>query len=359
MMKDAGDSGFVALNAAGGSLLFDPSIGNLRDVFLRDGGRDLRPLNTAHWVGNFPLPDGLAPVEQFLSGDFFCAPFGAGGSGGPPHGWTANSNWQVEATGTDLTAHLQRDVQGARVDKRITLSDAAPLLLQDHLITGGTGPLTFAHHPMVKLAGTGRFATSTKRVAITPDTPLEPSHALRYPAASQDLTQVAGSSAPIDITRLPIATRSEDFITLVEAETTLGWSAVTRDAEDDIVFFLKSPAQLPVTMLWNSNGGRAYAPWNGLHSGVIGIEDGCAAGLLPPAEAARPNAISRTGVHTHIELSPGTAHRIAHVTGAIARPEGWTTVAAIALDGDRLILTGDTGTTRTLPFPRGFLEQET
>lgn len=357
-MKDAGDIGFVALNAEGGRLMFDPSVGNLRDIVLRDGDRDLRPLNTAHWVANAPALAELAPVEQALSGDFFCTPFGSSGGDVPPHGWTANSSWQAKATGANLTARLERDVQGAQVDKRITLSEGAPLLLQEHIIVGGTGALTLAHHPMVKLASKGRFATSLKRAAITPDAPLEPRHALRYPAESRNLTQVEGSNVTVDLTCLPIADETEDFITLVEAETPLGWSAVTRDAENDIVFFLKSPAQLPVTMLWHSNGGRSYAPWNGLHSGVIGIEDGCAAGLLTPAEAAWPNAISRTGVRTHIDLSPGTAHRIAHVTGAIARPEGWTTVAAIALDGDRLILTGDTGTTRTLPFPRGFLEQE-
>lgn len=42
----------------------------------------------------------LAPVECALSGDFFCAPFGRSDlEPTPPHGWSANSDWQVAESG--------------------------------------------------------------------------------------------------------------------------------------------------------------------------------------------------------------------------------------------------------------------
>ena len=226
-------------------------------------------------------------------------------------------------------------------------------------MTAGSGPLTVSHHPMVRLAGTGRLATSPKRLALTPETPLEPDCVLRYPASHATLSDFPGRNGAVDITHLPIGTLAEDFVTLVEGDTTIGWTAILRDEEDDIVFFLKNPSALPVTSLWHSNGGRRFPPWNGKHSGVVGVEDGCTAGLLPSQQAGTANAISSTGVKTCLQLSPGRRHRIAHVTGAIARPKGWRTVSDIQLRDDRLILTGETGSTRTLAFPGKFLELET
>ena len=52
---------------------------------------------------------------------------------------------------------------------------------------------------------------------------------------------------------------------LVEAWLAAYWSAVARPGGGDMALMLKNPAKLPVTMLWYSNGGRSYAPWNGRH----------------------------------------------------------------------------------------------
>ena len=62
---------------------------------------------------------------------------------------------------------------------------------------------------------------------------------------------------------------------LVEAPgSELGWAAAMRDDAADILLSLKNPADFPVTMLWLSNGGRDYPPWNGRNVGVLGIEEG-------------------------------------------------------------------------------------
>jgi hypothetical protein len=53
-------------------------------------------------------------------------------------------------------------------------------------------------------------------------------------------------------------------------------------------------------------------------------------------------------------LTLGPRHVIRHVIGAVARPEGWTTVTDIRIAGDRLILTGDGGAPVNLPFDAGF-----
>lgn len=349
---------WTKVDSACGALVFDSSVGNLPRLTLRDGDRQIAPLNTAWWVTDpgAVLPTGLSPVERALSGDFLCAPFGPSDvEPAPAHGWSANSPWTVTDTGAAfVAARLDRPIMGARIEKRLELSDTAPLLIQTHHVTGGSGGLTLAHHPMVHVARGGRFCCSPKRLALAPDTPLEPDrHRLASGATATDLTRFPGSDGdPVDLTRLPIGDAHEDFVTLVEAKgNAIGWTAVIREAEDDIVFFLKDPGVLPVTMLWHSNAGRDYAPWGGRHRNVIGVEDGCAAGAAGHRAALGPNPVAATGVPTSLRLEPDRTHRIVHVTGAIARPDGWSAVTDIRLLGNALVLKGDTGSTRRLPFP--------
>ena len=341
----------------------DPSIGNIRRLEFHIGGCTLAPLHTAPWADDSELlqDDSVLPVEARLAGDFFCAPFGeADLDGAPAHGWTANSPWRLmHSENGRLQFELNRPVMGARVTKTLALADDAPFLYQTHEIIGGDGLLPVAHHPMIHLAGQGTLSTSPKRAAITPDTPLEPGrHRL---ALGQKVTDVsrfpAYDGSVVDLRNLPIAEKHEDFVTYVEAQTSdLGWTAVVREVEDDIVIILKDPSVLPVTMFWHSNGGRDHAPWNGRHRGVLGIEDGCAAGAAGHRAALEPNPISAEGVTTAVTL--GETIRINHVIGAIPRPDGWTRVTSIdAVDG-QITLTDTGGATLALPFNTDFLRKE-
>jgi len=356
-------AGWHHVETGSGSLSLDPELGMLRNLTFYHQGRRLVPLNTAHWVSDGLLdPDSAAPLfEQRLAGDFFCAPFGANDvEGGPPHGWSCNSHWTMAgAVPGRLTLALDRPVMGARIEMRLHLAADAPLLYQEHLIRGGQGGLSVAHHPMVRISGGGRFFSSPKMLAITPDAPLEAGgNALACPARSSDLAAFPGADGQlVDLTRLPIAKGCEDFVSLIEAPaSSLGWSAVLREAEDDIVFFVKNPRMLPLTAMWHSNGGRDYAPWAGRHTGVLGVEDACAAGLAGHAAALRENPINALGVPTALPLAADRTHRVAHVTGAIARPEGWDCVTGIFVNGSSLTISGPGGSTVFMPFLPGFLK---
>lgn len=353
----------VIIETDSGRAEFDPLVGNLPLLHLNWHGRVLSPLHSAPWRDEPAAQSdpGIHPVERRLAGDFFCAPFaGAADPAVPPHGLGANTGWSLQDSAPGRAVlRLDRRISGATVQAVLELAPDAPLLIQTHVIEGGDGILPVAHHPMTRLRGAGRLGTSPKRAAITPAQPLEPggrSH-LAYPARSTDLTAFpAASGGSLDLTRLPISDRHEDFVTLIEAAPQgLGWTAILREAEDDIVFILKDAAVLPVTMLWFSNGGRDYAPWNGRHIGVLGIEDGCAPGIEGEAAAARPNAISAEGVATGLALAPGRRHVIRHAIGAVPRPTGWTGVTSITLQGGVLTLTGDDGVSLRLPFPADFL----
>jgi hypothetical protein len=338
----------LKLVAGPNGLAFDAALGNIPDLWFGP----LTPLWKAQWYGTIDGMAGVARVDQRLAGDFLCLPFGKSDLiDDPQHGWTSNTGWEVQETAPG-TARLRLSVpvMGASVEKRLRLLAEAPLLYQTHLIEGGDGAVTLAHHPMIQARG-ARIAVSPKRAFLTPTQAMVPGAALlQSNARASSLAAMPGIAGPLDLTRYPEA-RCSDFLTAVEAPgRTLGWTAVTR--AHDVVFVLKDPRVLPVTMLWLSNGGRDAAPWHGRHLGVLGVEDGIAAGADGHRAALGDNRVRAEGVATALTLGP--RHVIRHVIGAVARPEGWTTVTDIRIAGDRLILTGDGGAPVNLPFDAGF-----
>lgn len=338
----------------------DPAVGNLPMLAFRDGDVWREPLHRAPWVDDGSFPEAMPLVDRRLSGDFVCIPFGLNDvEGGPLHGWSANSAWSVTNQSVAvLKLALDRTILGARVEKTVRPAMDAPLLYQEHHLIDGDGAVTFAHHPMMRVTGGAQLFTSPKRLAITLDAPIvEGHHVLACGAAVDNWHAVpAQTGGTIDVANLPIADNHEDFVALVEAEgSTLGWTAVIREAFDDIVFVLKDPRILPLTMLWHSNGGRKDAPWDGRHRGVLGIEDGVAAGGSGHRAALDGNTVyARHGIQTALPLANGQTHRIAHVIGCLGRPAGWQRITDIRVDGDELILQDATGDSLRMPFDGGF-----
>ena len=156
------------LDARGVSAAFEPRTGQLPS--LRISGVEVR--HGAPWRNPDPcaaLPDGVSRAEMLLAGDFFCAPFGRDDVGGDPlHGWPACSGW-TDPGGDGALARfvLARDVRGARIGREIWLRDDHPAVYQRHAIEGGQGRLSYAHHPMVRIAAGGRLAFSPKRAVLT------------------------------------------------------------------------------------------------------------------------------------------------------------------------------------------------
>ena len=278
---------FHESHAAGIRVVVDLAVGHLRSLEIERDGRRLTPLYTAPWVDDPSIAhdESIVPNLRFLSGDFFCAPFGSASEEGvPPHGWPANSRWDHLETiahpqgGSVARYALRKRPNGARMVKELTLRDGHPFVYQRHVFEGGLGTITVASHAITRFATRGRLSFSPKSCGETPARPLEPDpargrYALAYPARFTGLGQAPlRGGGTTDLGAYPIASRHEDFVMLVEAPgSRLGWAAASRDDAADIVLSLKNPADFPVTMLWFSNGGRDYPPWNGRNVGVLGI----------------------------------------------------------------------------------------
>ena len=358
----------LGFSAKGVSVCVDLSVGALCDFIVEHDGRMLRPLHRAPWIDEAreSLPPDITPGLARLSGDFLCSPFGLNDvEPAPAHGWPANAPWDIVSSkaidgGWQARLRLTRTVQGGTVDKILTIRDRHPFLYQQHILAGGSGEVSVAHHPMAQMADGGSLTFSPKRFAATPSTPLESDptrgrYLFAYPAQTDDLTRLPDRyGGTMDIGAYRAEDRREDFVSLVEAEHDgPGWTALARNAERDLLLVLKNPDELPVTMLWFSNGGRDYAPWNGRHLGVLGIEDGRAY----PGHAASigDNALKRQGVPTSFVLSEGGEVAFRHVIGALPLGDGVAPPTRIDQTAATLAVVFADGKSIEVPFDGSYL----
>ena len=350
------------LSAKGISLGFTPRGGVVYPLVVSDEGAEVTPLHAAPWDEG-EVPANAPPHQRWLRGDFLAAPMGAGPDG--LHGLAANGEWTVLPSGAGvLRALLGGQILGATVIKELSVSDGHPFLYQRHLFIGGQGALPLANHAMVSVPTGAKLSFSRKRWFETLPSPLEADptrgrSALAYPKRSEDPTAFPGADGgEVNLHRYPWGVAHEDFVAAVEEPSSaLGWTAVVRPEEGDLYLSLKNASALPMTMLWHSNGGRDYAPWNGRHQGCLGVEDGAALPNLGLSSRETPDPLAAAGQPGLVVLEPQGSVDIRHVIGAIRWPSGQS-VAGVRLEGDELTVTGDWGAERRLPFRGGWLGLE-
>ncbi len=359
----------TGLAALGVSVRFEPEAGLVAAMTVADQGRDISMLHRAPWVGAAAgLPPGAAPHLARLQGDFFCAPFAGASDGSAMHGWPANGTWEAASSTSEPGGAvgrwvLRQPVRGATVVKEFTLRDGHPFLYQRHIFIGGSGTIPVANHAMVSLPDGGALRFSPKRFFESSPQPQETDPArgrsqLAYPARAADPRRFPlADGGTADLLRYPWGAAHEDFVAGVEAaESALGWTAVTRAAQGDLYLSLRNPRELPMTMLWHSNGGRDYSPWSGRHRGCLGVEEGAALHMLGIGAREMPDPLTLAGQATGLALQAGGTAEARHVIGMIAWPSG-EPVAGVAMKGGRLVVTGEGGARRELPVDDGFLWQ--
>lgn len=344
--------------ATGIRFTFVPRGGVLKDLAVEDEGKSIRPLHMAPWAAGEVPPD--APSHQrWLAGDFLAAPMGPNPEG--LHGLAANGDWRTTpADAQTLRAVLDGAVNGATLVKELSVRNGHPFVYQRHLFIGGTGALPVSNHAMISVPNGAKLSFSRKRWWETLAEPLETTQGrscLAYPKRSEDAAEFPGADGgTVNLHRYPWGTRHEDFVAGVEDPAArLGWTAVARPEEGDLILSLKNARVLPLTMLWHSNGGRDYAPWNGRHSGCLGVEEGAALPVLGLSARETPDPLTAAGQPALLTLDPLGTVEVRHILGAIHWPSGQS-VAGIMLDGDILTVTGDWGAERKLPIRGAWLD---
>jgi hypothetical protein len=311
-----------------------------------------------------------------LRGDFFCLPFGGNatpfrGERHPVHGETANSRWQLESADRgQLHLSLKTKVRAGRVDKYISLRRGHTAIYQRHVISGMRGPMNFGHHAMLKFPeqpGSGRISTSRFVAGEVVPLRLEDPAAGGYSCLRVGGTFSSLAKVPLDNggwTDLSIypARRGFEDIVLVAGDDrrSFAWTAVTFPAQGYVWFALKDPRVLRQTVFWLSNGGRHYAPWNGRHINVLGLEEVTSYFHYGLAESAKKNPLSARGHPTCHVLDPKKPLEVNYIMAVAAIPKKFDRVAAIlpAPDRQSVQLIARSGSKVSVPIDLAYLGVE-
>jgi hypothetical protein len=326
--------------------------GHLSDVrFTLPGGREVAPMHVAPWADE-ELPPETPPILRVLRGDFFCAPFGA--SDLVPeetrvHGLPANGTWRLlEAGDSAIDAVLDGQVMGASVTKHVEVRSGETIVYQRHTLAGGRGRLPVGYHAMLRADSPLQLGFSRWTMALSMPKPEEEPPLGRALLASNqtigDLRRAKrADGGEVDLTVFPSPERYESIWMLVADRTPpFAWTAATSADQGWVWFSLKDPRVLPETLLWLSNGGRDYPPWNGRHRRVIGLEEICGYFHLGHAASTGDNPLAAKGIPTAADLTPERPLIVSYLFGLAAIPPGFGAVADIAevTDGVNLIDAG-------------------
>lgn len=343
-------------------------------TFQLGDGRLVQPFAIAPWWREKTSPT-MPALLRVLRGDFFCAPFGGNGTAWrgeqhPPHGESANREWSLVAASRDRETaafHLRLSVRVRRgvIDKRITLRAGQTAIYCEHTLTGFRGPMAIGTHPCLRVPGpAGSARVSAGGWAwgqVLPgafENPATGGYSALKPAArftSLGAVPLTNGGAA-DLSRYPAREGFEDLVMLMgKPGRALGWSAVTFPRERWVFLQLKNPAVLHNTVLWHSNGGRHYAPWNGRHRGVLGLEETTSYFHLGLAESAQPNALNRAGFRTAVMLTPKKPLRVAHIFAVAAIPRGFDIVANVQPRPGGILITAQNGRTVKMALETDFL----
>jgi hypothetical protein len=331
------------------------------------GGRRVQPFSVSPWAEDALDPD-LPALLQVLRGDFFCMPFGSNdepfnGEAHPPHGETANRSWTVEAhSPTELRMSLQMEARTGRVEKTVRLEEGHPAVYCRHVISGMTGPMSFGHHATLKFSSTGLISTSPFGFGqVFPGEFEQPPRggysSLKPGARFESLESVPlANGGTADLTRYPAREGFEDLaLVFSDLGRDFAWTAVTFPDEGYVWFSLKDPRVLTGTMLWHSNGGRHYKPWNGRHRNVLGLEELTSYFHTGLIDSVADNDAQRAGYTTYVELDPERPVVVNTILGVVPAPADFGRVAQITPTEDGVSVTSEAGHTLAVPLDPGFL----
>lgn len=333
--------------------------GHLTAVFnLKD--KKISPFHTAPWAEE-TLPKGTPAIIEKLRGDFFCFPFGGnetayGDEQHPVHGETANATWKQTSPST---WELETKIRKAKITKEIRLDN---VIYQRHTIEGASGPMAFGHHAMLRFQTPGLVSTSHFRFGeVFPGEFEEPARggysSLKPGERFQRLEIVPMANGQVaDLSRYPAREGFEDLVMLIGDDTLpFAWNAVVFPEEGYVWFALRNPRVLRHTILWHSNGGRHYAPWNGRHRAVLGLEDVTANFHYGLAESAAPNPLTEEGIPTYVDLNPDRPLIVSTIMGIAQVPSTSEHVENIEATSEGIQLEFRDGQTREVKLDLSFL----
>jgi hypothetical protein len=321
----AWDRGRIEVQALGGM------IGPVEAIL--DDGRTIRPFAVAPWSDE-PQAEWEAtapPLLKRLRGDWVCLPFGSPGkprtdldphwlegldadlaSPDPAqHGTCANSPWRLDAAEPRaLSFSFAPDAEFpiARIARRISVADGRPdIQCETRVAARAACELPWGVHPTFRLPeapSSFEIAFGAEKITVlTFPGVFEPGVSRVAPAQVCDglraVPMADGSTRSFET--LPLPFDSEELL-LVTGHN--GEARLTNRVERYRVVMNWDASVFPSVLLWVSNRGRRFAPWNGRFLG-LGVEPVSSAFDLGYAHAVNPRSPLRAlGVPTATRFAP-------------------------------------------------------
>jgi hypothetical protein len=303
------------------------------EVVLHDG-RAIHPFKVAPWADD-PRAEWEAtapPLLKRLRGDWVCLPFGLPGkprtdldakwlegldanleSPDPAqHGTCSNSPWRLDSADPHALSMSFAPETGfpiARIERRIFVADGEPTInLETRVAARANCELQWGVHPTFRLPeapGAFEIGFGSEKVTV-----------LTYPGVFEaSVSRVAHTrvcdgldavpmfdGATQSFSRLPLPFDTEELLFVTGHN---GVARLTNHAERYRVVMEWDPGVFPGVLLWISNRGRSFAPWNGRFLG-LGVEPVCAPFDLGYAHAVNPKSPMRAlGIPTATRFAPG------------------------------------------------------
>jgi len=293
-------------------------------LFVLSDGRQVAPFHVAPWAdegGGEELPG----ILKRLRGEWPCVPFGFDADRAPdggwpgsqaattldplPHGFSSNNPWRFEA-GPEGSIALNIDypeghpIRGLRRTVTPDPNGAAlDFTLEIDVRADCTLPLGL--HPSFRLPNTPgamRIEVGSTVTGMTFPAPVDASSIFAQGALLEpwhDVPLAAGGR--LDVRGAPLPQPTEELVQLLDMP---GHASLWNTAEGYRVRLTWNPEHYQSALLWFSNRGRTFAPWNGRHL-ALGLEPICSAFDLGQQVSAADNPISRRGIPTARSFSAG------------------------------------------------------
>ncbi|QQA43636.1 hypothetical protein [Pelagovum pacificum] len=296
------------------------------------GGRRVSPFVVAPWADEPADDPSVPPILKRLRGEWPCVPFGA--TGLPEslpedwaqartevpdwhvadHGHSSNADWTLTARDEDGLTYGLDYPEGhpvAALHRTVRVDLNAPRVVHELEVSPrADAALPMGLHPVLRLPdtpGAARLVFPESARAWTFPVEVEPDKTALAPD-QRDLPLSAlraSDGSPLDPTRLPWDAETEDLLLI----TGTGGEATLENHDEGYAVTLCWDADaLPSLMLWLSNRGRAFAPWNARFRG-LGMEPVCAPFDLGPAFTGPNTPLAHAGVPTSVRLTAGEAWR--------------------------------------------------
>jgi len=303
----------------------DPVGAIIADATLRIDGRFVRPFFQNPWRDDLRDMDMLT---RHLGGEWVCVPFGvpqapdglptdwrcaASGSDWHQyaHGFGAHSVWRlVRQDKNTLLAEIAYPDAGpiAGLRRRICLAGENEIQLSLEIDARSDARIPVGLHPVISLEdaapGAALIGVAGEQTAWTFPLDVEPGRGyLRPDQRGVPLSSLtATDGAQIDGTRVPYPGKSEDLVLLTSPG---GLVSLTRSDLGYRVDVEWDDKDFPNCLLWLSNRGRDYAPWDGRVC-AVGIEPVAAAfDLGVDHSISTTTPLAQQGVTSSIDVRKG------------------------------------------------------